>query len=74
MFTEKALLEVEGLDISLFYQDAVDPGDMRIGFLDSLPGCCIEKDNLAGVDFFVFVDLPEDGGARPVFGGSYEIG
>ena len=50
------------------------PGDVGIGFLDSLSGCYIEKDNLTGADFFVFVDLPVDGGAGPVFGGSYKIG
>ncbi len=51
----------------------MNPGDVGIGFLDSFAGRFIVKNDLTGVNFFVFVDLPEDGGSGPVFGGSYEI-
>ena len=47
---------------------------MGIGFLDSFAGGFVIKNDLTGVNFFVFVDLPEDGCSWPVFGGSNKIG
>ena len=70
VFAEEALLQV----VIFKFQGRMCPGDVVIWLLYTASVGWIVKHDLAIADVSMTIDLPEDGGAGPVFRGADKIG
>ncbi len=70
VFAEETLLEI----VFFEFEGRMCPGDVAVWLFNPAASGWIVKHDFAIADVALGVDLPEDAGAEPIFGGTYKIG